>query len=281
MGKAQCLCGAVEWDTGPQADWMSHCHCSRCRKAHGSGFATYVASPADAFRLRGADAVARFESSQGFARCFCRHCGSVVPGDAFDGRIFSPAGNFLDDPGARPAAHIFTGSKAPWLEIADDLARFDTYPEGIDAPVLPDRPPLDPAGGVRGSCLCGGVTFVLEGASMRCWNCHCGRCRRARSAAHASNLFTAIDALRFTRGEDLLVSYKVPEALRFTQVFCRVCGSSMPRRDPQRALAIAPMGVLDDDPGIRPERHIFTDSKAPWFSIADSLPQHPEYPEGV
>jgi len=38
------------------------------------------------------------------------------------------------------------------------------------------------------------------------------------------------------------------------------------------------MGTLDDDPGIRPQMHIFVGSKAPWFDIADELPQHEEYP---
>ena len=32
-------------------------------------------------------------------------------------------------------------------------------------------------------------------------------------------------------------------------------------------------GTLDGDPGIRPQRHIFVDFKAPWFEITDSLGQ--------
>jgi hypothetical protein len=202
----------------------------------------------------------------------------VVPGEPFEGRVFLPAGNFDGDPGVRPIAHIFVASKVPWEEIHDDLPRFDTYPEGIDAPVLPDRPPLDPPGATRGSCLCGSVTYVLEGQPLRCHHCHCGRCRKARSAAHASNLMVSADGLRFTRGADLLVSYKVPEAMRFTQVFCRTCGSALPRIDRDRGIAVVPMGSLDDDPGIRPQSHIFVGSKAPWYDITDNLPQHAEYP---
>jgi hypothetical protein len=38
------------------------------------------------------------------------------------------------------------------------------------------------------------------------------------------------------------------------------------------------MGSLDDDPGRGPDHHIFTGSKAPWFEIADKLPQHREFP---
>jgi len=33
---------------------------------------------------------------------------------------------------------------------------------------------------------------------------------------------------------------------------------------------------LDDDPGVRPESHIFVGSKAPWYDITDDLPQFAE-----
>jgi hypothetical protein len=34
-----------------------------------------------------------------------------------------------------------------------------------------------------------------------------------------------------------------------------------------------PAGVLDDDPQLRPERHVFVEVKSPWFAITDELPQ--------
>jgi hypothetical protein len=278
MHRASCLCGDVTWEINGPLEFMSHCHCSRCRKTHGAAFGTYVGGPADGFRLRGSESVVRWESMPGFFRCFCGRCGSVVPGDPVGGSVFVPAGNLEDDPMVRALAHIFVASKAPWYEIHDSLPRFDAYPPGVDAPVVPDRAPLDPPGAPRGSCLCGAVTYVIEASPLRAWNCHCGRCRKARSAAHASNLFTASDGVQFTRGADHLTSYKVPEAQHFTHMFCRTCGSSMPRIDRNRDLAVVPMGSLDDDPGIRPQAHIFVGSKAPWYEIADDLPQHAEYP---
>jgi hypothetical protein len=276
MNEAGCLCGQVTWQLDGPLEWMSHCHCSRCRKAHGSAFATYVAGDAKAFQLRGAEHVVRWESSPGFFRCFCRSCGSVVPGDAFENRIFVPAGNFQNDPGHRPLMHIFVASKAPWLEIGDSLPRYDGYPPGFDAPEIADRGPVDPPGAVRGSCLCGAIAYVVEGKPLRCVNCHCSRCRKARSAAYASNLVTAADGVRFTRGENHRSVYKIAEARFFTHVFCKICGSSVPRIDLERSIAIVPMGSLDDDPGIRPQFHIFVGSKAPWDEISDDLPQHGE-----
>jgi hypothetical protein len=266
----------VTWEIDGPAEWMSHCHCSFCRKTHGTAFATYVATPAGGFRLKGGEHVVRFESSPGFFRCFCGRCGSVVPGDPVDGRVFAPAGNFDDDPGVRPLAHIFVASNPAWYEITDALPRFDAYPPGIDAPVVPDAPRAAVAAPIHGSCLCNAVAFEATSDPLICRHCHCSRCRKGRSAAHASNIAVPLDGFRFTRGEDRLGSYKVPEAQFFTQVFCRTCGSPMPRADANRGFAVLAMGALDADPGVRPRNHIFVGSKAPWFEITDALPQFPE-----
>jgi hypothetical protein len=109
-------------------------------------------------------------------------------------------------------------------------------------------------------------------------HCHCSRCRRARSAAHATNGFVDPATFAWVRGEELLESWKIPEADRFAQTFCRTCGSAMPRVFPNRPFVVIPMGGVDGDPGTRPCEHIYVGSKAPWYEIADALPQHAEFP---
>ena len=84
------------------------------------------------------------------------------------------------------------------------------------------------------------------------------------------------DAVRFTRGESLLESFELPGARYFTQVFCSACGSGMPRIDPERGIAVIPMGVLDDDPGRGADDHVFVGSMAPWYTISDDLPRFEE-----
>lgn len=127
---------------------------------------------------------------------------------------------------------------------------------------------------IAGSCLCGAVRFEITREPTRAHNCHCQRCRKIRGAAFASNLFVPLEAFAYTQGENLLQSYKLPEAERFTHVFCTVCGSSLPFLNQARGVAVVPMGSLDDDPRHQPDAHIFVGSKAPWFTITDSLPQH-------
>lgn len=129
---------------------------------------------------------------------------------------------------------------------------------------------------IKGSCLCGEIRYELTGEPVRAHHCHCQRCRKIGGSAFASNLFVPLDAIRYTQGEGLLQSYKLPDAERFTHVFCKACGSSLPFRNQARGVVVVPMGSLDDDPEHPPEAHIFVGSKAPWFTIKDALPQHRE-----
>jgi hypothetical protein len=92
-------------------------------------------------------------------------------------------------------------------------------------------------------------------------------------------LFVPIDGVRFLQGYDELQAYKVPEAVRFTHVFCRKCGSTMPWRNDSRGVYVVPMGCLDADPGITPRADIFVESKAPWFTITGDLRQFPKAPD--
>ena len=126
---------------------------------------------------------------------------------------------------------------------------------------------------IGGSCLCDAVRFEIDGAPLVMVNCHCSRCRRGRSAAHASNLFVAIDQFRWTRGEQHVKVFDLPDAERFGTNFCGICGSDVPRHSPKIGRVNIPGGCLDSDPGIRPGYHIFVGSKAPWYEITDALPQ--------
>ena len=275
-----CLCGEIAYEIEGPLEFTHHCHCSYCRKSFGTPYAT--GAMARGWRwLRGAQSAARYESSPGFYRWFCSRCGSPLPGDPVEGATFVPFGTLDADPGVRPGFHMFTASKAPWWEIRDRLRAFDAFPPGIDAPIGADRPLRDPPGTPRGSCLCGAVAFRIEGEPILARSCHCGRCRKARGAAHGTNMLVPVDGVRFTRGEGELASYKIPEAKFYTQVFCRVCGSKQPRTDTGRGFAIVPMGALDDDPGIRPSDHIWVGSKAPWDEIHDDLPRFDEAPPSL
>jgi len=126
-----CLCGRVRYRaTEPFLD-MLHCHCTDCRKAHGAAFATSIGVPRGQFAIvEGREALASFATPSGTRRAFCRHCGSkiTVDNEAWDA-LYVPAGTIDSPLPHRPQLHMYVRSKAPWFDILDDLARFETVPD--------------------------------------------------------------------------------------------------------------------------------------------------------
>lgn len=287
MIHGSCLCAAIAWTASGPFELMAHCHCSMCRKAHGASFATSLAAARTSFRFeRGADQVARYESSTRTSRNFCKLCGSTVPWvptEPSDGeRIFLPAGCLDDDPGVRPIAHIFAASKAPWHEIGDALPQHDAYPpgwgDGVARVPAADPSPRAP-GAIRGSCLCERVAFEAAPPFTSMTNCHCSRCRKSVAAAYATDFSVPTASFRWLRGRDHVRDFVLPGAKWFMTSFCIDCGSVLPhiaRNAPN--LVLIQVGALDDDPGIRPVLHLFVGSKAAWEEIADALPQSDAYP---
>lgn len=132
---------------------------------------------------------------------------------------------------------------------------------------------------LTGSCLCGSVQYRIEGESLVFYHCHCKRCRKSSGTGHASNLRVGPEtSLHWTRGEDLLKKYRVPDAERFYNLFCSNCGSPMPRAMPSIGAVIIPAGTLDTEPVMQPQSRIFWDSRAEWSCSGDELPVHAEYP---
>jgi hypothetical protein len=125
---------------------------------------------------------------------------------------------------------------------------------------------------LSGSCLCGAVRYRATGEPVRFYHCHCSRCRKASGTGHASNLFLK-GSLAVLAGADKIASYKVPEAERFTTVFCRTCGSRLPRFIEKVGMVLIPAGSLDTEPSITPQARIFVDSRTVWSCDATVLPE--------
>lgn len=133
---------------------------------------------------------------------------------------------------------------------------------------------------LRGSCLCRGVAFEIDGALKDPLYCHCSMCQKAHGTAFRARAKVLAKEFRWSRGEELVRYYESsPGEYRG---FCSVCGSSLVSKfDAKPAVYGLALGVLDDDPQVRPLCHVFVGSKAPWFEITDSLPQYETLPPGA
>lgn len=131
---------------------------------------------------------------------------------------------------------------------------------------------------LRGGCLCGAVKFEITGEAKRFFHCHCSRCRKVTGTGHASNLFLQPGMLKWLNGEDQVRRFKLPEAERFTNNFCAVCGSRLPRQAKDTDTVVVPAGSLDGEAPIKPQARIFSGSRASWSCMSDELAVYPDYP---
>jgi len=130
---------------------------------------------------------------------------------------------------------------------------------------------------IRGSCLCGAVRFEID-AVRSLTHCHCANCRKLTGAAFASYVHVELDKFRFVSGEDMTVAYEsAPGSFRHR---CKTCGCLAPGKAGYLPTVSIPAGLLDDDPQVRPRLHVFTGSRAPWWTIQDDLPQHEKWVPG-
>ena len=129
---------------------------------------------------------------------------------------------------------------------------------------------------IRGSCLCGSVRFEIERAVGPFELCHCTRCQKVSGSAYLTWLTVRREDFRLLQGADLVKTYERPVSESpppYRTSFCGLCGSQVPDPSNIEPLFEIPAGALDDDPLIRPDKHIYTEFKAPWEDITDALPQ--------
>jgi len=120
-----------------------------------------------------------------------------------------------------------------------------------------------------GSCLCGAVTFEVEGELHPPDACHCTMCRRWSGHYWAS---TDLPRDRVTvHGMDNVTWFQSSEKVR--RGFCKTCGSVLFFDPPHRDWTAIAMGAFDNPTGTRLGKHIFVGDKGDYYDIADGLPQ--------
>jgi hypothetical protein len=124
----KCLCGGVAYSVEDAFLYALNCHCSNCRRATGSAFKPFAGI--ERAKLQVTDGPERLRSygTEDAHDAHCSQCGSLLYSVVREGRyVHVTLGTLVDDPGIRPSAHIFVGSKAPWFTITDALPQHDEF----------------------------------------------------------------------------------------------------------------------------------------------------------
>jgi hypothetical protein len=129
---------------------------------------------------------------------------------------------------------------------------------------------------MKGSCLCGAVTYEAGALAGPIVHCHCATCRKAHAAAYASTARVDRDQFKWLTGLDVLGSFEsTPGKLRH---FCTRCGSHLIAEWTEQLRVILRVATLDDDPGSRPSAHIWTAHDVAWLTDGDAVSVFAETP---
>lgn len=133
MYKGSCLCGSIEFSIEHGVTDIIHCHCSLCRKASGSAYATNGFINARDLKLSDKNNTLTFyESSEGKRKYFCKVCGAPI----YSSNSQSPEryrlrlGALDSDIAERPISHNFVTSKANWEDLDAQLPRYEKHEPG-------------------------------------------------------------------------------------------------------------------------------------------------------
>lgn len=127
----------------------------------------------------------------------------------------------------------------------------------------------------EGSCLCGAVTFQVEGDLPGPDACHCTKCRK-----HSGHFFASTDVPRSAvtiSGGDKVSWYVSSDKAR--RGFCSVCGSSLFWDPLHRDWIGIAMGAFDTPTRTHLAVHIFTADKGDYYDIADGVRQFEQVPQ--
>jgi len=127
-----CLCGSVQYEIKGDSTAFYHCHCTRCRKATGTGHASNIrVSPETGIHwLKGEELLKRYKvpEAERYFTNFCSNCGSPMPRVVPEiSAVIVPAGSLDTELNIKPEARIFWDSRAEW-SCSDALPVFPEYP---------------------------------------------------------------------------------------------------------------------------------------------------------
>ena len=125
----------------------------------------------------------------------------------------------------------------------------------------------------KGSCLCGAVTFQVQGDLAPPDACHCIQCRKWTGHVLAS---TEVPRSALTvHGTEHVCWYQ--SSVKVRRGFCALCGSSLffdPLDRAKHDWTGISMGAFDTPTGTHLALHIFVAEKGDYYEITDDLPQH-------
>lgn len=120
---------------------------------------------------------------------------------------------------------------------------------------------------LSGSCLCGDISFEVQGTPLGASMCHCSQCRK-QSGGVWSSAFVPEDDLKISGDVTWFESSDIAK-----RGLCPRCGSFLFWKAHDEDTISFALGAIDGDTGLTLEKHIFVADKGDYYDIADGVPQ--------
>lgn len=128
VARGACLCGAVRFAATLPSKWVAHCHCTRCQRAHGAAFVTWVGMEASRVEvIDPRDALRWFGTEGAGERGFCATCGSTLffRAPRWPGELHLARALFTDPVDRAPQLHAYYDTHVDWTTVDDGLPTRD------------------------------------------------------------------------------------------------------------------------------------------------------------
>ena len=130
-----------------------------------------------------------------------------------------------------------------------------------------------------GGCACGKVRFRMNRAPLIVNCCHCRWCQREPGTSFALNAVLESNELELLEGEPERVEIPSESGKGQAILRCPDCKIALWSHYAGAGdkLSMVRVGTLDDPDLLKPDIHIYTESKQPWVVIPEGVPVFEQY----
>ncbi|MFL2819106.1 MAG: GFA family protein [Candidatus Puniceispirillales bacterium] len=124
---------------------------------------------------------------------------------------------------------------------------------------------------IEGGCYCGSLRYKVNGKVQASIQCHCRECQYITGGHPNVLMIMPLDGFNFIKGQPQTFKRKdIDKAM--TRMFCKICGTPIGTKNPNRPNSIIlKVGTFDDPSIFKPEIAIFTIDKQHFHHIEDDL----------
>lgn len=131
----------------------------------------------------------------------------------------------------------------------------------------------------EGGCTCRQVRYRLTTQPLFVHCCHCRWCQRESGSAFALNAMIEADRVQLVEGDVVVVDTPTQSGKGQRVSRCPWCKIALWSNyaGAGDAIRFVRVGTLDEPQRLRPDIHIYTQSKQPWVVLPPNVPAAAEY----